>query len=76
VTLCSATSCRRISSSAHHSLSHIVYPLQGHSVDLNPPLFFVLAWFVERFGDGPQAIRLVSVLAGTAAIPLTYLADQ
>lgn len=56
-----------------HSLSHIVYLLQGHSVDLNPPLFFVLGWFVERFGDGAQAIRLVSLLAGTAAIPLTYL---
>lgn len=56
-----------------HNLSHVVYLLQGHSVDLNPPLFFVLAWLVERFGDGAQAIRLVSLLAGTAAIPLTYL---
>lgn len=56
-----------------HGLGRIVYLLQGHSVDLNPPLFFLLAWVAERFGDGAQTLRLVSLLAGTAAIPLTYL---
>jgi mannosyltransferase len=56
-----------------HSVGHIIYLLQGHSVDLNPPLFFLLVWVVERFGDGAHALRLVSLLAGTAAIPLTYL---
>lgn len=56
-----------------HSVSHIIYLLQGHSVDLNPPLFFLLAWGVERFGDGAQMLRLVSLVAGTGAIPLTYL---
>jgi mannosyltransferase len=55
-----------------HSVGHVIYLLQGHSVDLNPPLFFVLSWLVERFGDGAQTLRLVSLLAGTAAIPLTY----
>ncbi len=56
-----------------HSLGRINYLLQGHSVDLNPPLFFVLAWVAERFGDGASALRMISLLAGTAAIPLTYL---
>lgn len=56
-----------------HSLGHVMYLLQGHSVDLNPPLFFMLAWVAERFGDGAQVLRLVSLLAGTSAIPLTYV---
>jgi mannosyltransferase len=56
-----------------HGVGHIIYALQGHSIDLNPPLFFVLAWVAERFGDGAHALRLVSLCAGTAAIPLTYL---
>lgn len=56
-----------------HSVGHIVQLLQGRSVDLNPPLFFVLAWVAERFGDGAQALRMVSLVAGTTAIPLTYL---
>jgi mannosyltransferase len=56
-----------------HSLGRVIDLLQGNSVDLNPPLFFVLAWATERLGDPPQLIRLVSLLAGTAAIPLTYL---
>jgi Dolichyl-phosphate-mannose-protein mannosyltransferase len=56
-----------------HSLGRVIDLLQGNSVDLNPPLFFVLAWATERLGDPPQLIRLASLLAGTAAIPLTYL---
>ncbi len=56
-----------------HSAGRVLYLLRGHSVDLNPPLFFLLAWVAERFGDGAQALRSVSLLAGTAAIPLTYL---
>jgi Dolichyl-phosphate-mannose-protein mannosyltransferase len=56
-----------------HSLGRVIDLLQGNSVDLNPPLFFVLAWALERLGDPPQLIRLVSLLAGSAAIPLTYL---
>ncbi|MEA2401028.1 MAG: mannosyltransferase [Thermoleophilaceae bacterium] len=47
--------------------------LQGNSVDLNPPLFFLVAWVTAHLGDAPQLIRLPSLLAGTAAIPLTYL---
>jgi hypothetical protein len=56
-----------------HSLGRINYLLQGHSVDLNPPLFFALAWMAERFGDGASALRIFSLVAGTAVVPLTYL---
>ena len=56
-----------------HSLGRVIDLLQGNSVDLNPPLFFVLAWATEGLGDSPQLIRLGSFAAGIAAIPLTYL---
>jgi hypothetical protein len=56
------------------SLGHVVYLLEGgHSVDLNPPLYFILAWMAERVGDSAELLRLPSLLAGVAAIPLTYL---
>jgi mannosyltransferase len=56
-----------------HGLGRVVHLLQGHSVDLNPPLFLALAWATEKLGDSAQALRLTSLLAGTTAIPLTYL---
>src|SRR5215210_2218122 len=37
-----------------------------------PPLFFMLTWLTSHF-DGNEALRLVSLLSGLAAIPLTYL---
>lgn len=56
-----------------HDLGRVIDLLQGDTVDLNPPLAFVLAWASERLGDSPQLIRLGSLLAGVATIPLTYL---
>jgi dolichyl-phosphate-mannose-protein mannosyltransferase len=57
-----------------HSLGHVVYLLEGgHSIDLNPPLYFMLAWLAERLGESNELLRLPSLIAGTAAIPLTYL---
>jgi hypothetical protein len=57
-----------------HSLGHVVYLLEGgHSIDLNPPLYFMLAWLAERIGDSNELLRLPSLIAGIAAIPLTYL---
>lgn len=41
--------------------------------ELNPPLYFVLAWISARLGDAPELLRLPSLLAGVAAVPLTYL---
>jgi mannosyltransferase len=56
-----------------HSLGGVLHILAGHGVDTNPPLYFALAWLVERLGASVQALRSVSLVAGTAAIPLTYL---
>jgi len=57
-----------------HGLGTVMHLLRGHSPELNPPLWFVLAWISEKlFGVSPQSLKLVSLLAGTATIPLTYL---
>ncbi|HEY1273440.1 MAG TPA: glycosyltransferase family 39 protein, partial [Thermoleophilaceae bacterium] len=58
-----------------HSLGDVVHLLQGNSVtgDLSPPLFFMLAWVTHGLGDPAESLRLVSLLSGLAAIPLTYL---
>ncbi len=56
-----------------HSLGRVVELLQGNSVDLNPPLFMAAAWTTKGLADPAQSVRLVSLAAGTVAIPLTYL---
>jgi 4-amino-4-deoxy-L-arabinose transferase-like glycosyltransferase len=56
-----------------HGVGSIVSTLNGHSVDLTPPLYFILAWVGERLGSSPEALRSPAVLAGVATIPLTYL---
>jgi len=43
-----------------------------HGKEATPPLFFVLTWLTRWFDD-TEGLRLVSLLAGLAAIPLTYL---
>jgi len=37
-----------------------------------PPLFFLLTWLTKWF-DGVEGLRVISLLAGVASIPLTYL---
>jgi hypothetical protein len=37
-----------------------------------PPLFFLLTWLTKGF-DGVEGLRVISLLAGLATIPLTYL---
>ena len=39
----------------------------------NPPLFFVLAWLSAKLGDPTAWIRLPSVLAGAATVPIVFL---
>jgi mannosyltransferase len=56
-----------------HGLGRVIHLLAGHSVDLSPPFYLALAWAIEKLGDSAQALRLISLLAGTATIPLTYL---
>ncbi len=41
--------------------------------EVTPPLSFVLSWAASQLGSGPDLIRLPSLVAGTATIPLVYL---
>jgi 4-amino-4-deoxy-L-arabinose transferase-like glycosyltransferase len=59
-----------------HSLGGIIRTLDGHSVDLTPPLYFVLAWLAERLGNSPELLRLPALISGTATIPLTFLVGK
>jgi mannosyltransferase len=55
-----------------HSLGQVID--LARDSQLNPPLYLMLAWVSEKLlSDSAQVLRLVSLLAGTAAIPLTYL---
>ena len=57
-----------------HGLGRVIYLLSGHSPELNPPLYFVAAWASEqRFGTSAESLRVISMLSGIAAIPLTYV---
>jgi mannosyltransferase len=49
------------------SVLHIV----GTDQEGTPPLFFWLAWLTKWF-DGVEGLRVPSLLAGLAAVPLTY----
>jgi 4-amino-4-deoxy-L-arabinose transferase-like glycosyltransferase len=42
-------------------------------LELNPPLFFVLAWASSKLGDPTVWIRLPSLASGVALVPATYL---
>jgi len=57
-----------------HGLGRVIHLLSGHSPELNPPLYFVVAWLSEQlFGTSAQSLRLISLVSGLATIPLTYL---
>jgi mannosyltransferase len=44
--------------------------------EVSPPLYFLLSSATEGLGDRAESLRLTSLFAGTAAIPLTYLLGQ
>ena len=46
------------------------------STELNPPLYFVLAWLAAKAGDPLIAIRVPSLIFATAAIPLVWLVGR
>jgi 4-amino-4-deoxy-L-arabinose transferase-like glycosyltransferase len=54
-----------------HSLGGVL-GLVSSQQEVTPPLFFILAWLTAKLGDPSETIRLTSLIAGTAAIPLTY----
>jgi hypothetical protein len=41
--------------------------------EITPPLYFVLGWLTLKLGGAPEWVRLPSLVAGTATIPLVYL---
>jgi mannosyltransferase len=43
------------------------------SIEVTPPLFFILAWATSKLGDPTIFIRVPSLLLGVALVPLTYL---
>ncbi|MBV9660857.1 MAG: glycosyltransferase family 39 protein [Acidimicrobiales bacterium] len=47
------------------------------TTDVHPPLYFSILWLSVRvFGHGPLAVRIPSILAGAAIVPVAYLAAQ
>lgn len=55
-----------------HSLGRVLQLVHSNQ-ETSPPLYFILAWITKGLGNSVQSIRLPSLVAGTAAIPLTYL---
>jgi hypothetical protein len=41
--------------------------------EITPPLSFILGWLTLKIGGDPEWVRLPSLIAGTATIPLVYL---
>src|SRR5881628_3015036 len=40
--------------------------------EITPPLFFALSWLATRAGETAELLRLPSLVAGVATIPLVY----
>ena len=57
------------------SLSDLIKAV-SESIEVSPPLFFVLAWICSKFSSSIDAIRLPSLIAGTAAIPIAFLVGR
>jgi 4-amino-4-deoxy-L-arabinose transferase-like glycosyltransferase len=55
-----------------NSIGHVLHLVRGPD-ELNPPIYFVFAWLSAHLGSAPWLLRLPSLLAGTATIPLVYL---
>jgi uncharacterized membrane protein len=56
-------------------LSRMVEELRA--VDSHPPLYALALWtWVKAFGDSEAVVRLLSVLAGTGTVVLTYVAAR
>lgn len=47
-----------------------------NETELNPPLYFVLAWLCAKLGDPVVAIRIPSLAFGTAAVPMVWLVGR
>lgn len=54
-----------------HGLGDVV-SIVHTDAEITPPLFFVLSWLTTRLGHSTELLRLPSLLAGTAAIPVVH----
>jgi 4-amino-4-deoxy-L-arabinose transferase-like glycosyltransferase len=55
-----------------NGLGGVVSTVHGDA-EITPPLYFVAAWVTTQIDLTPQLLRAPSLVAGIAAIPLTYL---
>jgi Dolichyl-phosphate-mannose-protein mannosyltransferase len=55
-----------------HGLGGVVSVVHGDA-EITPPLYFILSWLTTRIDTMPELLRAPSLLAGVAAIPLTFL---
>ena len=56
-----------------HSLSRVLRLVESNQ-ETSPPLYFIVAWATKGLLSNPgESIRLISLVTGTAAIPLTFL---
>jgi Dolichyl-phosphate-mannose-protein mannosyltransferase len=55
-----------------HGLDGVVSVVHGNA-EITPPLYFILSWLTTRIDTAPELLRAPSLLAGAAAIPLTFL---
>jgi mannosyltransferase len=44
-----------------------------HDTSITPPLHYVIAWVAVKLGDPTLWVRVPSLLAGTATVPVVYL---
>ena len=52
---------------------HAVLAGVRSDLEITPPLFFVVAWVFQKLGDPFILLRLPSLIAGVAMVPLVYL---
>ncbi len=55
-----------------HSLGRVLSIVRSND-EITPPLYFILGWLTLKIGAAPEWVRLPSLLAGTATIPMVYL---
>lgn len=55
-----------------NGLAGVVSAIHG-DIEITPPLFFMSSWLAAQIDLSPELLRAPSMIAGAAAIPLTYL---
>ncbi|MEZ5062924.1 MAG: glycosyltransferase family 39 protein [Solirubrobacterales bacterium] len=53
-----------------------VISLVSSNAEITPPFSFVLSWLALKLGSAPELVRLPSLIAGTLAIPFTFLLGE